>query len=278
MRAGLAEHGYVEGRDVVIEWRSAENRRERLAILATELAQLKVKVIVAHLSPAVQAAKNATSTIPIVMAPAGDPMGSGFVVSLARPGRNVTGVSGIGNELAGKQLEALRQVVPKLTRLALVVNPTGDSFTKTFTTQTEAAAKPSGVKLHVVSLRSAEELEHAFAMIADHQDEGVMVQGPIFTASFGRIAQLGLRYHLPSVSAPKEFAEAGGLLAYGASQIELVRRAMLYVARILRGAKPSDLPVEQPTKFQLIVNLKTAKALGLTMPPSLLLRADQIVE
>jgi putative tryptophan/tyrosine transport system substrate-binding protein len=278
IRRGLAEHGYVERRDVVIEWRSAENRRERLAALATELVELKVQVIVALLTPAVQAAKNATSTIPIVMAPAGDPVGSGFVTSLARPGRNVTGVTGIGDQLAGKQLEALRQVVPRLVRLALLVNPAGDVFSKTLTAQAEAAAKTSGVTLHVINVLNAEELNRMFEKIVDHHDEGVMVQGPIFTASFGRIAQLGLRYHLPSVSAPKEFAEAGGLLAYGASQIDLVRRAMLYVARILRGAKPADLPVEQPTKFELVINLKTAKALGLAIPPSLLLRADQVIE
>jgi putative ABC transport system substrate-binding protein len=278
IRAGLAEHGYVEGRDVVIEWRSAENRRERLAALATELVELKVQVIVALLTPAVQAAKNATSTIPIVMAPAGDPVASGFVTSLARPGRNVTGVTGIGNQLAAKQVEALRQVVPRLARLALLVNPAGDMFSKTLTAQAQAAAKTSGVTLHVINVLNAEEIKRAFETIVDHHDEGVIVQGPIFIASFEKIAQLGLRYHLPSVSAPKEFAEAGGLLAYGASQIELVRRAMLYVARILRGAKPSDLPVEQPTKFELIINLKTAKALGLTIPPSLLLRADQVIE
>jgi putative ABC transport system substrate-binding protein len=277
IRDGLREHGYVEGQNVLIEWRAAEGLSDRAAALATELAHLKVDVILALLTSAVHAAKNATSTIPIVMAPAGDPVGSGFVVSLARPGRNITGVTGIAAELSGKQLEALRQLVPRLTRVALLINPNHDTFSKSLTAQTQAAAKTSGIRLHVVSVRRVEELERAFATMAEHQDEGVIVQG-IFTASFGQIAQFGLRHRLPSISAPKEFAEAGGLFAYGASQIELAHRATFYVARILRGAQPADLPVEQPTKFELVINLKTAKALGLTVPPSLLLQADQVIE
>jgi ABC-type uncharacterized transport system substrate-binding protein len=278
IRESLREHGYVEGRNIVIEWRSADGRLDRADALAIELAQRKVEVIVAVLTPAVQAAKNATKTIPIVMAPAGDPIGSGFVASLARPGSNVTGVTGIGSELAGKQVEALRQVVPKLTRLALIINPAGDTFSRALASQTQAAAKTSGIRVHVVSVPNADGLDSAFATIVDQRDEAVILQGPIFTASFGLIASLGLRHRLPLVSAPREFAEAGGLLAYGASQLELTRRAMLYVARILRGAKPGDLPVEQPTKFELVINLKTAKTLGLTIPPSLLARADQVIE
>src|SRR6266850_5077100 len=179
IRDGLREQGYVEGRNLVIEWRAAEGRTDRAAALAAELARLKVDVIVALLTPAVQAAKNATSTIPIVMAPAGDPVGSGFVVSLARPGRNITGVTGISAELSGKQLEALRQLVPKLTRLALLVNP-ADPFSKSLIEYTQAAAKTVGVEVHVVIARNAEELERAFATMAEHQDEGVLVQA-IFT-------------------------------------------------------------------------------------------------
>jgi len=277
IRDGLREHGYIEGRNIVIVWRTAEGRSDRTAALATELAHLDVDVIVALLTSAVQAAKNATGTIPIVVAPAGDPVGSGFVVRLARPGRNITGVTGIAADLSGKQLEMLRQLVPRFTRLALLINPASDTFSKTLTAQTLAAAKTSGVMLHVVSVWNAEELERAFTTMAEHRDEGVIVQG-VFTTSFGRIAQFGLRHRLPSISAPKEFAEAGGLLAYGASQIELARRATYYIARILHGAKPADLPVEQPTKFELVINLKTAKALGLTIPPSLLQRADQVIE
>ena len=278
IRDGLKDQGYVEGRNIVIEWRSAEGRRDRAAALAVELAHLQVDVIVALLTPAAQAAKNATSTIPIVMAPVGDPIASGLVTSLARPGRNVTGVTGIGAELSGKQLEALRQVVPRLTRLALLIHPIGDTFSKTLTEATQAAAKSSGIRLHVVRVPKPEELEGAFATMAEHRDEGVIVQGPIFATSFRLIAQSALRHRLPSVSTPKEFTEAGGLLAYGASQIDLARRATFYVARILRGAKPGDLPVEQPTKFDLVINLRTAKALGLTIPPSLLQRADQVLE
>ena len=246
--------------------------------LAGELALLHVDVIVALLTPAAQAAKNATCSIPIVMAPVGDPIASGLVASLARPGRNLTGVTGIGAELAGKQLETLRQVVPRLTRLALLIHPLGDAFSKTLTAQTQAAANTAGITLHVVTVPTTDELERAFAAMAERRDEGAIVQGPIFTTSFERIAQLALRRRLPAVSAPKEFAEAGGLLAYGASQIDLAKRAMFHVARILRGARPADLPVEQPTKFELVVNLKTAKALGLTIPPSLLQRADQVIE
>ena len=278
IREGLKEHGYVEGRNIAIEWRAADGRLDRAAVLATELAQRRVDVIVAVLSVAVQAAKNATATIPIVMAPAGDPVTSGFVVSLARPGRNVTGVTGIGGELAGKQLEALRQLVPRLTRVALLVNPEADTFSKAFATKAQAVATTSGIKLHVVNVSNAEELDRAFAAMADQRDEGVLVQGPIFIPSFGRIVALGQRYRLPLVSAPREFAEAGGLLAYGANQVDLMRRAMSYVARILRGARPADLPVEQPTKFDLVINVKTAKALGITIPASLLARADQVIQ
>jgi putative tryptophan/tyrosine transport system substrate-binding protein len=210
----------------------------------------------------------------IVMGPAGDPVGSGFAASLARPGRNMTGVTGIGDQLSGKQL----QLVPKLTRVALLINPAGEAFSKSMTEQTEVAAKHSGVTVDVVSVSLSEELERAFKTIADHRDDGVIIQGPIFIPSFAQIARLGLRHRLPSVSAPKEFVEAGGLLAYGASQTEMTRRGMFYVARILRGAKPADLPVEQPTKFEMAINLKTARALGLTIPPSLLARTDQLIE
>jgi putative tryptophan/tyrosine transport system substrate-binding protein len=278
IRDGLREHGYVEGQNVLIEWRAAEGLSDRAAALATELVGLKVDVIVAFQTPAVQAAKHVTSTIPIVMAPAGDPVGSGLVVSLGRPGRNITGVTSISAELAGKQLEALRQLVPGLRRLALLIIPhSDDPYSKSLTEQTQAAAKTTGIGLHVVSVQKIEEFERAFATMAEHRDEGVIVQG-VFTTSFGRIAQLGLRYHLLSISSTKEFAEAGGLLAYGASRTELARRAAFYVARILKGAKPADLPIEQPTKFELAINLKTAKALGLTIPPSLLARADQVLE
>jgi len=277
IREGLEEHGYAEGRNIVIEWRFAESRADRAAALAMELVHRKVDVIVAVLTSAAYAAKNATSTIPIVMAPAGDPLGSGLIANLARPGQNVTGVTGIADVLAGKQLEAIRQVIPRLARLALLINPASDTFSKSLTEQTQGAAKTSGVELHVVTVRRTEELAGAFATMTKQRDNGVIVQG-VFNTLFERVAQLGLRHRLPSISAPKEFAEAGGLLAYGASQIELARRAMFYVARILRGAKPADLPVEQPTKFELAINLKTAKALGLTIPPSLLQRADRLIE
>jgi putative ABC transport system substrate-binding protein len=277
IRDGLREHGYVEGRNIVIEWRAAEGRDDRAAALAAEMVQLKVEVIVALLG-AVDAAKNATSTIPIVMAPAGDPVGRGFVVSLGRPGRNITGVTGIADELAGKQLETLRQLVPRFTRLALLIGGASfDSFAQSLVAQTQAAATTSGITLRVVREDDAGELERAFATMAAHRDQAVLVQNR-FTPWFGRIAQLGLRLRLPSICAAREFAEAGGLLAYGASLIGLTRRAMFYVARILGGARPADLPVEQPTRFELVINLRTAKALGLTVPASLLAQADRLIE
>jgi ABC-type uncharacterized transport system substrate-binding protein len=278
VRSGLREHDYVEGRNIVIEWRDGEGRVDRLATFAGELVRRRVDVIVALLTPAVQAAKNATSTIPIVMAPVGDPVASGFVVSLARPGRNITGVTGLGAELSVKQLEALRQLVPKLARVALLINSAGGAFSRALTTQMEMAARTTSVTLHVIRVSNADELPRAFAAAADQKDHGVIVQGPIFNEWFDRIAQLGLRHHLPVLSAPREFAEAGGLLAYGASQTELTRRAMFYVARILHGTQPADLPVEQPTKFELVINLRTARALGLAVPPALLGRADQVIE
>lgn len=198
LRDGLREQGYVEGRNIVIEWRFAEGRRDRADALAIELARLKVDVIVALLTPAALAAKNATSTIPIVMAPAGDPIASGLVASLARPGGNVTGVTGIGAELAGKQLEALRQVVPRFTRLALLIHPFGDTFSKTLTEQTQAAAKRSGIRLHVVSVPDPEDLERAFATMAAQHDEGRRSD-----ASRGRASATACRRSLPRRSSPK---------------------------------------------------------------------------
>jgi putative ABC transport system substrate-binding protein len=273
---GLGEHGYVEGQNILIEWRTAEGRSDRAAALAAELVRLKVDVIVATLTPSVQAAKDATSTIPIVMAPAGDPVGSGFVTSLARPGRNITGVTGTGAELAGKQLELLREVVPGLARLAVLTRP-NDPFAKSLVEQTQAAAKTTGIRLHVVSVRELDELDRAFATMTKGRVEGVIVQGA-FSGSFGRIAQLFLRSRLPSVSSQSGFADAGGLFTYGARQSDMQRRAGYYVARILKGAKPSDLPVEQASTFDLVINLRTARALSLTIPASLLRRADQVIE
>jgi putative ABC transport system substrate-binding protein len=276
--AGLQEHGYVEGQNILIEWRTAEGRSDRAAARAADLVRLKVDVIVAIPTPSVQAAKNATSTIPIVMAPAGDPVGTGLVTSLARPGGNITGITGTSAELAGKQLEMLRQVVPGLARLAVLIHSIdNDTFAKSLVEQTEAAAKTTGIRLQVVSVRELDELDRAFATMTKGRVEGVIVQG-LFTASFGRIAQLCLRSRLPSVSSQSGFADAGGLLVYGARQSAMQRRAGYYVARILKGAKPSDLPVEQASTFDLVVNLKTARALGLTIPGSLLQRADQVIE
>lgn len=214
--------------------------------------------------------------MPIVMAPAGDPVGSGFVTSLARPGRNITGVTGTGAELAGKQIEMLREVVPGLARLAVLTRPI-DPFAKSLVEQTEAAAKTTGIRLHVAGVRELDELDRAFATMTKERVEAVIVQG-VFSGSFGRIAQLCLRSRLPSASSQSGFAEAGGLLVYGARQSDMQRRAGYYVARILKGAKPSDLPVEQASTFDLVVNLRTARALGLTIPGSLLRRADQVIE
>lgn len=275
-RQGLRDHGYVEGQNILIEWRAAEGRTDRAEALALELVRLKVDVIVAMLTPAVQAAKNATSTIPIVMSPAGDPVKTGFVASLARPGGNITGLSLISVELSGKLIELLRELLPGLTRVALLIN-SEDPFARPFVDENRTVTKSAGIQLQVLDVRRPEEFDGAFSAMTKERASAVIVQG-VLTAPAWRAAELALRHRVPSLSPQRQFAESGGLMSFGANFADVHRRAASYVDRILKGAKPGDLPVEQPTRLELVINLKTAKALGLKIPPSLLLRADQVIE
>ena len=277
-RQGLRELGYIEGRNIAIEYRSPDWKYEQLPGLAAELVRLKVDVIVAASPPATEAAKQATSTIPIVFTVSGDPVAEGFVASLARPGGNLTGLATISPELVGKQLEMLKTVAPKVSRVAVLQNPTQPSHPRAVR-QAEDAARALGVQLQVLKARTPSEIEAAFAAMSSQRAGGVLVlRDAVFRAQRAQIVALAAKSRLPAVYGLREQAEAGGLMAYGASVPELFRRAATYVDKILKGAKPADLPVEQPTKFELVINLKTAKALGLTIPPSLLQRADQVIQ
>ena len=275
-RQGMRERWYVEGQTVVFESRGADGSSERLAALAAELVRLKVDVIVASGSLAVQVARQATASIPIVMAASGDPVGLGLVASLARPGGNVTGVSTQLGELSAKRLELAREVVPEASRIAIL----GDAGTIGIVVrETQAVAQALGVRLHAVSVRGPAELDGAFSTIA-RERPAVLIVSPsvMFFGEGRRLADLAVTHRLPTVHASREYAEAGGLIAYGSEIAESYRRAAGYVDRILKGARPGDLPIEQPTKFELVINLKTAKALGLTIPPSVLARADEVIE
>jgi putative tryptophan/tyrosine transport system substrate-binding protein len=274
----LREFGWVEGKNVVFERRHAENRVERLPVLAAELVRLHVDVIVGVGTLAPLAAMRATSTIPIVMTAAGDPVGSGLVASLARPGGNVTGMSLMAPDLGGKRLELLKEILPRLARVAVLWNASNPYPALVFK-ETQTAGRALGIEVQSLEVRSPDDLEAAFeAVRRQHPDSLISVEDP-FTASYRkRIADFAVAAHLPLLCGLREDVEVGGLLSYGALITELVRRAAGYVDKILRGAKPADLPVQQPSKFELTVNLKTAKALGLTIPPSLLARADEVIE
>jgi len=277
-RDGLPELGYVEGRNIAIESRWADGKYERYPTLLADLVRLKVQVIVAVGGSATQAAQQATRTIPIVMSVVIDPLGSGFVSNLARPGGNVTGLSIMAPDLIGKQFEVLKQAVPEIFRVALLWNPANPGSAPQLR-EAEAAARALGVRLHALQARDPQEIESAFSTMKKERAGAVVVLGDaILLNQRKQIAELAARAHLPSVSGAREYAEAGGLIVYSADFLDLERRAATYVDRILKGAKPGDLPIEQPTKFELIINLKTAKALGLTIPQTLLQRADQIIE
>jgi putative ABC transport system substrate-binding protein len=279
IRDGLRTLGYVEGQNLVIEYRSAEGRFDRLPDFAVELARLHVDVIVAVVTQASLAAKNATSTIPIVMMAVGDPVGAGLVASLARPGDNVTGTSGMAVEVASKLLELLQQVAARIHRVSVLWNPANEVFQGQMVKATEAAARSMGIQLQMLAARDVKEIDRAFAAMTKGRAEALVVlPDPVFAAQHSRIAVFAARNRLPSVSGSSGYAEEGGLITYGPDFFELGRRTAAYVDRILKGAKPGDLPIEQATKFELAINLKTAKALGLTIPPSLLQRADQVIE
>ena len=274
----LREFGYSEGKNLVVEWRFAEGNFERLTGLAADLVQLKVDVIVAVASAAISAAKQATTTIPIVMATTGDPVGSGFVKSLARPGGNITGLSNMGGDTGAKLLDLLLAAVPTVSRVGVLVTPTSTTY-RAISERVQAGAQSTNVKVLLAEVRSPQEIESAFAMLAKESAGAVIVgAAPLFALHRPRIAQLAITYKMPSIFGNRAYVEAGGLMSYGYKVTENYVRAASYVDKILKGAKPGDLPVEQPTTLELIINLKTAKALGLTIPQSLLVRADEVIQ
>jgi putative ABC transport system substrate-binding protein len=277
-RQGLRELGYVEGQNIAIESRSAEGKDDRLPALAADLVRSKVDVIVAASGAATRAVQQTTRTIPIVMSLVNDPVGSGLVASLARPGGNVTGLTIMAPDLSGKRLQLLKEVVPKVSRVALLRNPDNPADAAMLR-EAEAAAQALGVRLQILKTRTPQEIEGAFAaMIKERAGAFLMLSDAIFFTQRRQIAELAAKGRLPSISGASDYPDAGGLMGYGANLSDLERRAATFVARILKGAKPGDLPVAQPTKFDLVINLRTAKAIGLTIPPSLLQRADRIIE
>jgi len=277
-RQGLRDLGYIEGQNVAIEYRYAQDTPERQPALAAELVSLKVDVIVSVGATGTRAAKEATSTIPIVMAQDPDPVGNGFVISLARPGGNITGLSSLVVELGGKRLELLKEIVPRLSRVAVLGTSSNPANVQQLR-ETELAAKQIGVRLQFLDVLDPKDIETGFrAATNGHADAVVVLGGPFFNARRTNIAELAMKSRIPVIYSRAEFVEAGGLVSYGANLSDLYRRAATYVDKILRGAKPGDLPVEQPTKFELVINLKTAKALGLTIPQTLRQRADQVIQ
>ena len=277
-RQGLRELGYVEGQNIAIEHRWAEGKYDRYPTLAAELVRSKVDVIVAQSGEATQATRRVTKTIPIVMSMVMDPVGSGIVGSLAHPEGNVTGTSFMAPDLVGKQLELIKEVVPKVSRVALLRHPTNPA-SATYTPAAEAAARILGVQLQILDARTAQEIDTAFAtMTRERAGSLVIFPDAFFGTQRRQIAELAAKTRLPAIHGGPGYAEIGGLMGYSPNPLELERRVATYVDKILKGAKPGDLPVEQPTRFELVINLKTAKALGLTIPQSLLVRADEIIQ
>ena len=275
---GFRQFGYVEGTNIAIEWRWARARAERFPELATELVGLKVDVIIAANNPAVAAAQKATKTIPIVMVMVTDPVRLGFVASLARPAGNITGLTIQAPELSGKRLQLLKEVAPQVTRVAVLWDST-EPGREQLVKETEVAAPGMGLQLRTLEVRSPSQIDSIFASMAKERVGAVLVYGSsLLYAHRARIADLATRYRLPAMCPAQEWMDAGFVMSYSPSLNDMYRRAPYFVDKILKGAKPADLPVEQPTKFGLVINLKTAKALGLTIPPSLLARADQVIE
>ena len=277
-RRALREVGYVEGENIIIEWRSGEGNRDRQRALAADLVRLKIDVIVAGGSGDIRAAKEATATIPIVMVQGGDPVGSGFVASLARPGGNITGLATLRPELSGKQLELLKEIVPKLSRVAVFATSATPDYAQ-IQKEIDLAAGALGVKVQYLDIQSPKDFESAFQAAAKGRAEAVIVQvsGPNLDPRRAEILELGAKSRLPVIYRNREIVEAGGLMTYGVNLNDLARRAATYVDKILKGAKPADLPVEQPMKFEFVINLKTAKQIGLTIPPNVLVRADKVI-
>ena len=276
LRAGLRDLGYLEGKNLVIESRWAEGKFDRLPELAAELVRLNVDVILTTGTPGIRAAKNATTTIPIVMVTSGDPVGFGFVASLARPGGNITGSSTFGPELSAKRLELLKETLPRTQRVAVLFNP-DNSINDRNLPAMEQTAKLLKIRLQRFEVRGAEEFKNAFAAMTKQRVYAVALpEDDFLNANQNEVAELVAKQRLPSIGRA-EFAEAGGLIGYAVNFFDLYRRAAIFVDKILKGAKPADLPVQQPTKFEFVINLKTAKQIGLTIPPNVLARADKVI-
>jgi putative ABC transport system substrate-binding protein len=273
-RQGLHDLGYVEGQNIRFEFRSAEGQTDRLPELAAELVRLKVDIIVTWFTPTAVAARQATREIPIVMAETGDPVGLGLVASLPRPGGNVTGMTTVAAELAGKSVQLIRDMLPSARRVTALANAT-DPFSKPFLEQIQLGGEVTGTTINPIRISNNEEFESAFAAMERDRPDAVIVQPSLPSR---RAAELALKHRVPAVSVPRWFAEEGGLMAYSPRYPDLFRKAAVYVDKILKGARPADLPVEQPTHFEMIINMKTARALGLTVPPALLARADEVIE
>jgi ABC-type uncharacterized transport system substrate-binding protein len=276
-RQGLRELGYVEGKNIVIEWRFADGKLDRLTALVAELVRLKVDVIVTEGPTVTRAAKEATVTIPIVMGFDNDPVGSGVVVSLARPGGNITGLATLAPEISGKRLELLKEIVPRLSRVAVLGTSTQPGNAQSLR-ETELAAGAFGVKLQYLDVLDPKDIETAFGAASKWRADAVLaLVSPVFNSQRKQIVELAVKSRLPAIYYAAEWVEDGGLMTYGVSFIDLYRRAATYVDKILKGAKPADLPVERPTKFELIINLKAAKQIGLTIPSNVLARADRVI-
>jgi putative tryptophan/tyrosine transport system substrate-binding protein len=278
-RQGLRELGYEEGKNIIIEWRYGDGKQDRVSDPAAELVRLKVEVIVTGGPISTRRAKEATVTIPIVMAQDADPVGSGFVASLARPGGNITGLSTLAPELNGKRLDLLREIVPKLSRVAVLGTSTQPGNEQSLK-EVELAAKAFGVKLQYLNVLSSKDVDTAFRAATKGRADAVLMllAGPVFNPSRTPIIELAVKNRLPVIYRNRVDVEAGGLVSYGVDLTNLYRRAATYVNKILKGAKPADLPVEQPIKFEFIINLKAAKQIGLTIPPNVLVRADKVIK
>jgi putative ABC transport system substrate-binding protein len=278
-RRGLKERGYTEGKDIALEYRWAGGKTDRLPELAAELARLKVDVIVTDGTPPALAARKASNTIPIVMASSGDPVGTGLIASLAQPAGNITGLTSINAELAGKELELLKEIVPNLTHVA-IIGRDGSPVDELFLKNAETPARALGLKLTSLRFRGPDDYERLIRGAVQGRAHALVVRGTPFTSAAHReqIVELAAKHRLPALYETRDWADRGGLMSYGADRVDMYRRAAAYVDKILKGAKPADLPVEQPTKFEMVVNLKAAKRIGLTVPPPVLARADQIIE
>jgi putative ABC transport system substrate-binding protein len=276
-RQGLRELGYVEGKNIAIEWRFAEGKLDRQSDLADELVRLKVDIIVTSGATVTRAAKEATATIPIIMGQDSDPVGSGFVASLARPGGNITGLSTLAPEITGKRLELLKEIVPKLSRVAVLGSSTEPGYAQVLK-EMELAAEVLRLHLQFVDVLGTKDFQTAFQQVRNGRPDGIVVlNSAVFISQRTKLVEFGAKSRLPAMYSNSEFVNDGGLLTYGVSFTELFRRAATYVDKILKGAKPADLPVEQPTKFEFIINLKAAKQIGLTIPPNVLARADRVI-